>query len=302
MSDTVCYVCGRARAADFCMARDRLGGGQWRILRCPDCGFGWTFPPLPEDQIARHYPPVYLGDTRKTLDDYASGKLMRSRSWRGELVKVRLLQRYVRHGRILDVGCGDGKFLWALDPGRWERTGVEAARETVACVGARMPALDLRAGDIYGDGLDSGGYDAITFWHVLEHLCRPRQVLQRAAELLRPGGWIFLSSPNLASFQARWFRQYWYPFGDVPRHLYHFSRRSLDILTAEAGFETRGHHLFSPTVNFHSWKHSLLEWSRGKTRSLVPYYLLKPLLFALPTLERVTGRYGIMTVVAQKPA
>ncbi len=301
MQNVSCYVCGGRNLGNFCTARDRHGSGVWQIQRCRDCGFGWTSPPIAEDKIASYYPTAYLGDTRKTLDDFFSGRLAHSRSWRGELEKVRLVERYVHQGRILDVGCGDGKFLWALNPQRWDRTGVESSRDTVAAVSQRMPSLRLVAGNIHAASLAAVSFEAITFWHVLEHLFDPRKALNRAFEMLTPGGWLFVSLPNLESLQARLFREYWYPFGDVPRHICHFSRKSLDILLSEAGMKIRAHRLFSPYVNFHSWKHSLLEWSQGRLGSCIPYYALKPLLFAFPLLERCTGKYGILTVIAQRP-
>ncbi len=302
MQNVPCYVCGSHNTADFCSARDRHGSGTWQIVSCRDCGFGWTSPPLREDQIASYYPTAYLGDTRKTLDDFFSGRLTRSRSWRGEIEKVALVERFLDRGRILDVGCGDGKFLWALDPNRWLRTGVEASRDTLAIVRQRMPLLQLLAGDVYSESLGESGFDAITFWHVLEHLPQPRNVLRRTSALLKPGGWLFVSLPNLASLQAGLFRQFWYPFGDVPRHIHHFSTRSLDLLLDEVGMTVKEHRLFSPLVNFHSWKHSLLEWSERRLGSRFPYYALKPLLFAGPPMEYLTGKYGILTTIAQKPA
>jgi SAM-dependent methyltransferase len=301
MQHPSCYVCGSAKIIDFCAARDRLGGGVWRIVRCNDCGFGWTFPPLAEDQIPAYYPTAYLGDTRKILDDFFSGRLARSRSWRGEMQKVRLVERYIERGKILDVGCGDGKFLWALDAQRWEKSGVEASRDTVTMVAKHMPSIHLIAGSIDSEELNVNTHDAITFWHVLEHLPQPRKVLRRAHDLLRPGGWLFISLPDIDSLQARLFRQNWYPFGDVPRHIFHFSRRSLDLLLNEAGMTVQGHRLFSPLVNFHSLKHSLLQWSEEQIGGRIPYYALKPLLFAFPLLERCTGKYGILTTIAQKP-
>jgi SAM-dependent methyltransferase len=301
MPNFSCYVCGSRNTGDFCAARDRHGSGIWQIERCRDCSFGWTSPALAEDRIASYYPTAYLGDTRKTLDDFFSGRLAHSRSWRGELEKARLVERYVGRGKILDVGCGDGKFLWALDPQRWDRTGVETSRDTIANVTRRMPSLHLVAGDIYAVSLAAASYEAITFWHVLEHLPDPRKVLNRVFDLLRPGGWLFISLPNLESLQAHLFRAYWYPFGDVPRHICHFSRKSLDLLLMEAGMTVRAHCLFSPHVNFHSLKHSLLEWSEKCLGSRIPYYMLKPLLFAFPLLERGTRKYGILTAISQKP-
>jgi SAM-dependent methyltransferase len=269
-------------------------------MRCRECGFGWTFPPLPVDRIAFYYPPTYLGDVTKSLEAYLSGKLLKSRCWRGETEKGRLVERFVRGGRILDIGCGAGQFLWALDSSRWEKTGVELSRNTVELVLHKLPSLQLVAGDIYSSELPEGNFDVITFWHALEHLPDPEKVIDRAAALLRPNGWLIVSLPNLASFQARFFRKYWYPFDDVPRHLYHFSRRALDLLLDRAGLLVRDHLPFSPLVNFHSLKHSLFHWSEDRLHSRVPYYALKPLLFLLPPLERLRGSYGILTTIAQK--
>lgn len=302
MDPGACMVCGAPGARAFCTASDRVlprKGERWSIVRCPSCGFGWTFPPLPPEDIPSYYPASYVGDAARAADEYLSGRLSGTRTWRGETGKARLVEEFVRGGSILDVGTGDGKFLWALDPARWERTGVEVARKTVEAVRARMPQLRLVCGDIYAAELYPGEYDAVTFWHTLEHIPEPRRVLARAAALLRPGGWLFASLPNLDSLQARLFREHWYAFGDVPRHLYHFSPRSLDRLLGEVGLAVRARRLFSPQVNLHCLKHSLLHWSETRFSSRLPYYLLKPALMAFPLLERLSASYGILTVIAR---
>jgi SAM-dependent methyltransferase len=299
-----CLVCGNDDDELFCTAVDRvrrLAEPVWQIRRCVQCGFGWTFPIPSEEDTRAFYPSNYLGDVERTLDDYLSGRLRGTRSWRGSTEKVRLVERHIRNGRILDVGCGDGKFLWALDTRRWMATGVDNLPETLSRVRLRMPSLHLIEGDIYSGLLEEAGFDVLTFWHVFEHLPEPRSILRRAGALLRPGGWLFISLPRFDSLQARIFREYWYAFDDVPRHLYHFSRTSLDRLLLEAGFLLRDHRLFSPLVNFHSLKHSLLSWSEDWYRSRLPYYVLKPLLHPFVLLERASDSYGILTTIAQKP-
>ncbi len=111
---------------------------------------------------------------------------------------------------------------------------------------------------------------------------------------------MFISLPRLDSIQAAIFKRYWYPFDDVPRHLYHFSRKALLLLLRQTDFEIERIVFFSRRVNFHSLKHSLLNWSRERTGSAVPYYLLKPLLLFFPLVEEITGSYGILTMIARK--
>ncbi len=298
-----CPVCSSSNVELFCTAYDRvlqMTSERWQILRCTACGFGWTFPPLPVERIPSYYPPTYLGDIEKSLEEYLSGNLQGSRSWRGEIEKTRLVERFVSGGRILDVGCGGGQFLWALDPDRWERIGVELSEAAVMLVRRRLSSVQLFTGDIYTNELPEGAFDAVTFWHVLEHLPDPEVVLRRAYALLRARGWLIVSLPNIASIQARLFRNCWYAFDDVPRHLHHFSERSLDLLIERAGFQLRRHLQFSPLVNFHALKHSLIYWSEEHFRTRIPYYALKPLLFLFPLLERIARSYGMLTVVAQK--
>jgi len=299
-----CPVCGNAESRLFCTAIDRVRRRTepvWKIERCPRCGFGWTSPTPSAEETAAFYPADYFGDIQRTLDDYLSGRLRGTRSWRGSTEKVRLVERFARGGRILDVGCGDGKFLWALDGKRWHGTGIDTHRATLSVVRARIPELSLIEGDLYSAELAEGAFDVVTFWHVFEHLPDPAAILVRTRALLKPGGWLFISLPRFDSLQAAIFRRHWYAFDDVPRHLYHFSKASLERLLRGAGFEVRRHLLFSRLVNFHTLKHSLLNWCEDRFSTRAVYYSLKPLLLPFVLLEWTVDRYGILTTVARKP-
>ena len=299
-----CQVCANQRWELFCEVPDRLRGVTdwiWEVQRCLSCGLGVTSPLPRESDLLEIYPSGYWGDVRRTVDEFCSGELQGSRSWRKETEKVRLVERFVSRGRILDIGCADGKFLWALDGERWERTGLEPTPEIVDIARARIPDVRLLTADIFSPELAVGSFDAISFWHVLEHLHGPRRVINRVVELLRPGGWLFVSVPNLSSLQAHWFRHHWYAFDDVPRHLFHFSPKSLHLLLQGATLRVDRVFSFSRIINFHCLKYSLINWSESRFQSRGPYYLLKPLLFGFAALERMVGRHGIITIVAQKP-
>jgi SAM-dependent methyltransferase len=300
-----CPICGAGGPQLFCPAVDRLrsdSGAPWRILRCAECGFGWTEPLLREEEVAGLYPPAYLGEIERRIEEYLSGSLQKSRSWREETEKARLVEGRLSGGRLLDVGCGDGKFLWALDPARWRRVGVEQSRAAVELVRGRIPGIDMHAGDLFHPDLLPESFDVVTFWHVLEHLPDPARALRRAVALLRPGGLVLVSLPSIDSLQAALFRRHWYGFDDVPRHLHHFSRNSLDLLLGGCGLQVERHYLFSRRINFHALKHSLMNWSTGLCAGRIRYYAMRPLLYGFQLMERCTGRYGIRTVVARRPS
>ena len=297
-----CPVCFCQQWELFTTAFDRFLNRpeeSWEIQRCRGCGFGWTTPLLSEDEIKHYYPPTYHGETVNTIESFLSGKLQRSRSWRKETEKRDLVERFVDRGRILDVGCGEGKFLWTLDSRKWERTGVEFSEQTVRLVGERIGDFTLIEGNIFSHRLLESSFDVITFWHALEHLPEPRAVLKRTHQLLRPGGWLFISLPNFDSWQARLFHRYWYPL-DVPRHLYHFAPGPLEILLKDRGLQVCKHVFFSHRVNFHCLRYSLINWSEARFGSRLPYYILKPLLMVFPWVERFSGKYGVLTTISHR--
>jgi len=96
--------------------------------------------------------------------------------------------------------------------------------------------LDVATGAFEDVGYPDRFLDVITMYHVLEHLHNPREALSKAYQLLKSGGLLVVAVPNLDSLQARIFRQRWYHL-DAPRHLYHFTPRTLEMLLHEAGFK-----------------------------------------------------------------
>jgi SAM-dependent methyltransferase len=148
--------------------------------------------------------------------------------------------RDVAAGRLLDVGCGKGRFLAAARDAGWRVLGIEFAPESAAAA-RKAHAVDVISGDFLTAPLE-GGFDVITMWHVLEHLPDPAAALVKAAGLLRPGGRLVVSVPNNESLQARLGGEDWFHL-DLPRHMFHFGPRSLAAMASSAGLrvERIGH-------------------------------------------------------------
>jgi SAM-dependent methyltransferase len=157
--------------------------------------------------------------------------------------------------RVLEIGCGGGWMLGALrEQGRWvvgtERS-LEAARP------ARENGSLVFVGDLTALS-PRASFDVIVLFHVLEHLEDPRAALAACAAHLAAGGRIVVGVPNRASWQARAFGSAWFHL-DVPRHVVHFSPRSLDRAFAAVGLRRVRTSYVSPEHDPYGWLQSALD-------------------------------------------
>jgi SAM-dependent methyltransferase len=137
-------------------------------------------------------------------------------------------------GDILDVGCGSGAFLLGLREAGWRAHGVEL--DPGAVEAARKAGLeDVRVGDLIEEAYPDASFDAVRFWHCLEHVGDPGAQLREALRVLRPGGSLTVGVPNFGSLLARAAKDDWF-YLDVPRHLWHFEPRTLRELARDCGF------------------------------------------------------------------
>jgi SAM-dependent methyltransferase len=151
-------------------------------------------------------------------------------------IRERLAPRLPAGARVLDVGCGNGAFLSAITEEGYPARGVDVSEESARL--CRERGLDAVAGDFLTMPL-GGPYDAATFWDVMEHLRQPAAFLERAREVLVPGGALVLKIPGFE-------RGVFYPIAAVPRlagvmlgapsHIQYFNRRSLAALLQRTGF------------------------------------------------------------------
>ena len=146
---------------------------------------------------------------------------------------VRCLSRPLPSGRLLDVGCGNGSFLLRMREAGWEVEGIDP--DPIAVGLARDAGVHVTEGILSEETAASGRYDAVTMSHVIEHVHDPKAVLGECLRVLRPGGTLWIATPNIGASGRRRFGSNWFPL-DPPRHLVLFSRRSLEELLKEVGF------------------------------------------------------------------
>ena len=292
-----CALCGSFDAGEI--LQKRITGGSpgaaltFRLWRCAACGLVRTEPQLTPQELEPHYAEEYWGGIEASDENWIR---------RDQRFRTGFLERFRGEGSVLDVGCGLGFFLRALDPQRWDRHGVEPMpvpyREAARALGPdRIVNADLRAAK-----LPSGKFDAITFWDSLEHLPNPRAILDEAARLLRPGGIVLIGLPNFGGYQARHFGEDWFALS-LPHHLYHYTRETLARLLEESGFRVRVMEDRAGSENYHALKHSLLNRLtrlHGTRAGRARYYALKPLLRLWEWISTRRGGGSSLQVCAER--
>jgi SAM-dependent methyltransferase len=166
----------------------------------------------------------------------------------------------VRQGKLLDIGAGTGAFAAYMQQHGWEVTGLEpeeTARER-ALADNKVQLLDTTQFLT----LPPESYDAITLWHVLEHVHDLHPYLDQLKTLLKRNGRIFIAVPNYTSYDATVYGPVWAAY-DVPRHLYHFSPDSMEDLLAGHGLQLQ----YSQPMWYDSFYISMLseKYQHGKS-------------------------------------
>ncbi len=159
---------------------------------------------------------------------------------------VQNLKEYKRGGALLDLGCSSGAFLASLKGQAWKLNGIEisapSAKKARATTGA-----EVFVGDILEASFPPESFEVVTCFDVLEHVYQPREVMEKVWEWLKPDGIFYVVLPNILSWEARIFRSYWFGL-ELPRHLSHFSPKSLRRLLESAGF--REQRLVTPPIYY----------------------------------------------------
>jgi len=218
---------------------DSAYGRTWDLARCRDCGHVFADPcPAPE----------FIGSLYGGVEDPLYDEETEGREKNFLQVLARLETILTDKGRLFDVGAATG-ILMNLARGRgWDVDGADPSAWAAATAGAKY-GLAVREGLFETLALDPESVDAVTMVDFIEHTARPFDAVQKAAEILKPGGVLCLVTPSLRSVAARLAGRKWWHYR--PAHLAYFTRRSLDALLGRAGFTVVRRRSYSWTFSAH---------------------------------------------------
>jgi SAM-dependent methyltransferase len=228
-----CNLCGLQQDNLLYSTKDKnwILPGEFNLVQCRKCGLAYINPRPDETEIKQYYPKRYylrLGAAEFT-QEYI--KIM-EKSFQARL---RLIQRFKKSGRLLEIGCGDGHFLRYLKERGYEVFGLDTSEFAVSLAQENVGKPQIFKGQIFEARYPEGFFDVICLFEVLEHLHNPASVLKEARRTLKNGGILVITVPNFASLERIILGDCWYGV-DAPRHLYHFTKKTLRLILEKSGF------------------------------------------------------------------
>lgn len=263
--------------------------------RCSDCGLLWQTPTPTRETLATAYPADYRPHVSGRDASGVAGLLRKLKDIQASMLvaKIRPFLPADHDTPILDLGCGSGHLLFALQAKGYRRlSGLDqnpALAAAFAGTGIQYLSRDLEAARDLG-----GRYAAITLVNVIEHFLHPDQILALCRESLLPGGKLIVITPSAEGWSARVFGKYWSGL-HAPRHTLVFAPGNFRLLALRLGFrsvQTAG--LADPgswAVSFQSRLRSLFSPKRAPAGGTAWYSLaLLPVWYGLAASERLLGR------------
>lgn len=233
---TACPICNSNNINPLLTVKDySVSKEDFVVWQCTDCNLRFTQDVPDENNIGRYYKsPDYISHTN-TDKGFINKVYQKVRNYTlQQKTKLIIEETALAKGNLLDIGSGTGAFLNAMKEKDWQVKGIEPD-EDARQLASQLYGLRVEE-PITINELQDASFDAITLWHVLEHVHHLHEYVEQLKRLLKLRGKLFIAVPNYQSKDAAIYRLYWAAY-DVPRHLYHFSPESINVLMQKHGLK-----------------------------------------------------------------
>ncbi len=222
-----CAACGQSSFMPYLTCTDHtVSNKQFNVIMCNNCSLLITSPRPETDALKNYYlSDNYISHTGKAnnLINYLYLQIRKITLAQ----KKELLNNLSTEKSILDYGCGTGALIEYLQTYNWKVAGYEPNNSD---------NLKNKKILIFKDKTEiKGVYSLLSLWHVLEHVVDPVQTLKEVKPFIKENGKLIIAVPNPNSYDANHYKAHWAAY-DVPRHLFHFNKNSMERLLNNTGY------------------------------------------------------------------
>lgn len=218
-----CDLCGSVEGTVLI----KRGITYYEIRRCDACGLVLADPLPSLEAINSFYGSEYTYFTPAYARYYARKDYKKAGS------VIHEIERFCKHGNLLDVGCAAGFLLAVARDRGWKPEGVEITEDAGNI--ARQNGFHVHKGSIETISLRKNFYDAVTLMDSLEHMQSPSEALKRIHSFMRMNGILVIETPNFESFYKRLIGKRWAGFNKF--HIYFFTPTTISMLLEKSGFK-----------------------------------------------------------------
>lgn len=295
-----CYICrGKTKVLyEFQKSKDIL----YYLLVCQECSFLRIYPIPDQNIIDRLYKNLSIPESKLENEVFSSSfltSLKKNVLIKPQLKKLRQIVNRAGKQKLLDIGCSSG---WITDVSReagFDATGLEANAHA-AEYGRKKYGLDIIEG--YIEDLETDlRFDAVTMFHVIEHIADPRKMLIKVKGLLNKNGKLLIVVPNSKSLGAGIFKKNYN--WNIPHHISFFNPDTIREILTQSGFRVIGvEHLISPPLLTYSYNKLMKRRKKeGKYSLIMRNWIISNALFLpLSLFGKVSGRGEVIAVYGEK--
>lgn len=295
-----CLFCQSEQTSEG-FATETQDGDAYTTRTCSSCHCVYLNPYPSHEQLNKAYASEYYGEGKKKFVGPIDTVLQFFREARARRVSKRLSPG----AKTLDIGCGHGQFAESMARRGFDAHGSERSEESAKPAQA-ITGVTVHVGALEASSLGAETFDLVTLFHVFEHLDNPREILELSRDILKPGGYLVLSLPNIASWQARLFKGHWLHL-DPPRHLFLIPPKALIHEAEQFGLKWQESSYLSFEQNVFGFLQSLLnlffhrdvffDALKGQRKKISQYSSWPSILFQALLLALLTPFFVFLTCV-----
>ncbi|GGF92282.1 class I SAM-dependent methyltransferase [Paenibacillus abyssi] len=290
-----CKICGSDRYDVKFSKVDKYSKESFDIVNCYACGFSLVYPEPLNQELINYYPSEYTPYNIKKNNIISWIKTVLIKR---EIKKIKKLFGGKKQISVLEVGCGNGEFLYHLKENTgWNVLGLEF-NENAVNVARKNFGLDVRVSTLEESNISKESVDLVILRHVIEHIHDLKGFMDTLNSTLTKGGILYQLTPNQKSLDEKLFQKNWYSY-DPPRHLSYFTEKSLIDLLNQYNHEIVDvGHSIDPT----NWIYSLRDMTTNqKLKRLLNINPITLLIFTpINAVTRLFKSSGIIKVISRK--